>query len=168
MKLSGLGSDIKDQSVLFNKAKRKLVTQQIASELISIAQQRGEKEMEKSLWNTYYCLNDIVVSDHKIYGSYCKNRICTTCNSIRKAEIINKYFPVIESRPELQLVTLTAKSCYGAPPFDLQNPEKKIGKLKSPLFAHNAKEWEVYISNVVYLCGSILQNDGLVIPYAMA
>jgi hypothetical protein len=88
------------------------VTQQVARELITIAQKKGDKEMEKSFWNTYYCLNNIVVSDHKIYGSYCKNRICATCNSIRKAEIINKYLPVIETWAEPQLVTLTAKSCY--------------------------------------------------------
>lgn len=97
MKLSGIGSDIKDQSVLFNNAKGKYVTQQIAREIITVAKNRGEKGMEKSFWNTYYCLIDIVVSDHKIYGSYCKNRICTTCNSIRKAKMINKYLPVIES-----------------------------------------------------------------------
>lgn len=112
LELYGTGSDIKDQSVLFNKAKRKLVTRQVARELITIAQRGGDKEMEKSLWNTYYCLNDIVVSDQKIYGSYCKNRICSTCKSIRKAEIIKKYLPVIETWINPQLVTLTAKFCY--------------------------------------------------------
>ena len=112
LQLYGIGSDIKDQSVLFNKAKRKMVTQKVVRELIIIAQKRGDKEMEKSLWNTYYCLNEIIVSDHKLYGSYCKNRICTTCNSIRKAKIINKYLPVIESWANPQLVTLTARSCY--------------------------------------------------------
>jgi len=97
LELYGTGFDITDQSVLFNKAKRKLITQQVARELITIAQRKGDKEMEKSFWNTYYCLNNIIVSGHKLYGSNCKNRICTTCNSIRKAEIINKYFPVIET-----------------------------------------------------------------------
>jgi hypothetical protein len=112
LELYGIGSDIKEQATLFSMAKRKLVTQKVARELIKIAQRKGDKEMEKSFWHTYYCLNNIVVSDHKIFGSYCKNRICTTCNSIRKAEIINKYLPVIETWANPQLVTLTAKSCY--------------------------------------------------------
>ena len=89
-----------------------MVTQKVVRELIIIAQKKGDKEMEKSLWNTYYCLNEIIVSDHKLYGSYCKNRICTTCNSIRKARIINKYLPVIETWVNPQMVTLTARSCY--------------------------------------------------------
>jgi predicted GH43/DUF377 family glycosyl hydrolase len=56
----------------------------------------------------------------------------------------------------------------GASLFDLQNPEKEIGRLKLPLLMPNAEEREGYVPNVVYSCGSIIHNDDLIIPYAMS
>lgn len=56
----------------------------------------------------------------------------------------------------------------GASLFDLQNPEKEIGRLKSPLLMPNSEEREGYVPNVVYSCGSMLNNDELIIPYAMS
>jgi beta-1,2-mannobiose phosphorylase / 1,2-beta-oligomannan phosphorylase len=52
--------------------------------------------------------------------------------------------------------------------FDLHNPEKEIGRLKSPLIIPNAKEREGYVPNVLYSCGSMVHNEDLVIPYAMS
>ncbi|WP_321995580.1 glycoside hydrolase family 130 protein [Draconibacterium orientale] len=56
----------------------------------------------------------------------------------------------------------------GASLFDLQNPGKEIGRLKSPLLMPNAEEREGYVPNVVYSCGSIIHGDELIIPYAMS
>jgi len=56
----------------------------------------------------------------------------------------------------------------GASLFDLNNPEKEIGRLKSPLMVPNSKEREGYVPNVVYSCGSMIHNDDLIIPYAMS
>jgi predicted GH43/DUF377 family glycosyl hydrolase len=56
----------------------------------------------------------------------------------------------------------------GASLFDLQDPEKEIGRLKSPLLMPNAEEREGYVPNVVYSCGSMIHNDNLIIPYAMS
>ncbi|RIJ47175.1 glycosidase [Maribellus luteus] len=56
----------------------------------------------------------------------------------------------------------------GASLFDLQNPEKETGRLKSPLLMPNAEEREGYVPNVVYSCGSIIHNGELIIPYAMS
>jgi len=56
----------------------------------------------------------------------------------------------------------------GASLFDLENPEKEIGRLKSPLLVPNAEEREGYVPNVVYSCGSMIHNDELIIPYAMS
>ena len=46
-----------------------------------------------------------------MYGKYCKNRFCTICNAIRKADIINRYYPVISQWDDVQFVTLTVKAC---------------------------------------------------------
>jgi len=56
----------------------------------------------------------------------------------------------------------------GASLYELDNPEKEIGRLKSPLIAPNNEEREGYVPNVVYSCGSIVHNRNLIIPYAMS
>ncbi len=56
----------------------------------------------------------------------------------------------------------------GASLYDLDNPEKEIGRLKSPLLIPNEDEREGYVPNVVYSCGSILHNGSLILPYAMS
>lgn len=56
----------------------------------------------------------------------------------------------------------------GASLFDLDNPEKEIGRLKTPLLIPNAEEREGYVPNVLYSCGSMVHNDDLIIPYAMS
>ena len=52
--------------------------------------------------------------------------------------------------------------------FELDNPEKEIGRLSKPLISPNEVEREGYVPNVVYSCGSIIHNDSLIIPYAMS
>lgn len=56
----------------------------------------------------------------------------------------------------------------GAALFDINNPEKEIGRSKTPLLIPNTFEREGYVPNVVYSCGSIIHNDDLIIPYAMS
>ncbi len=56
----------------------------------------------------------------------------------------------------------------GASLFDLHNPEKETGRLKTPLLIPNIKEREGYVPNVVYSCGSMVHNKDLIIPYAMS
>ncbi|MFH0894472.1 MAG: glycoside hydrolase family 130 protein [Bacteroidota bacterium] len=56
----------------------------------------------------------------------------------------------------------------GASLFDLDNPLKEIGRLKTPLMMPNYKEREGYVPNVIYSCGSIIHNGNLIIPYAMS
>jgi len=56
----------------------------------------------------------------------------------------------------------------GASLYELDNPEKEIGRLKTPLLTPNSEEREGYVPNVVYSCGSIVHNDNLIIPYAMS
>jgi predicted GH43/DUF377 family glycosyl hydrolase len=52
--------------------------------------------------------------------------------------------------------------------FDLDDPNKMIGRLSDPLLMPNKDEREGYVPNVVYSCGSILHNGDLIIPYAMS
>jgi predicted GH43/DUF377 family glycosyl hydrolase len=56
----------------------------------------------------------------------------------------------------------------GASLFELDNPAKEIGRLKTPLLIPNAEEREGYVPNVIYSCGSLIHNGMLGIPYAMS
>lgn len=56
----------------------------------------------------------------------------------------------------------------GASLFELDNPEKEIGRLKTPLLTPNAEEREGYVPNVIYSCGSIIHNGNLIIPYGIS
>lgn len=109
--VSGNGSDLHNNDALKGRAKRKTITQAMILSLMDVAKQKGDTEKQNAYWNTYYCQSNVISSDGKLYGKYCKNRFCTLCCSIRKAEIINKYLPTIKQWQEPYFVTLTVKSC---------------------------------------------------------
>jgi predicted GH43/DUF377 family glycosyl hydrolase len=56
----------------------------------------------------------------------------------------------------------------GASLYELDDPEKEIGRLKTPLLSPNPEEREGYVPNVVYSCGSIIHNGNLIVPYGMS
>ncbi|EOR92857.1 putative glycoside hydrolase [Arcticibacter svalbardensis MN12-7] len=58
--------------------------------------------------------------------------------------------------------------CLGASLFKLDDPSVEIGRLKEPLLVPNKEEREGYVPNVVYSCGSIINNDKLIIPYGLS
>jgi predicted GH43/DUF377 family glycosyl hydrolase/ActR/RegA family two-component response regulator len=60
------------------------------------------------------------------------------------------------------------KYVLGAILLDLDDPTKVIGQLSEPLMSPNESEREGYVPNVIYSCGAIINNDELVIPYAMS
>jgi len=60
------------------------------------------------------------------------------------------------------------KYSIGAFLLDLQDPTKVIGRLEEPLLNPGENEREGYVPNVVYSCGSMINGDELIIPYAMS
>lgn len=112
--LYGRGSELGDAKIITNKAKRKIITETMAITLVDIARKRGDLEKAQKYWNTYHCQSRLYTHDGRTYGKYCKNRHCTVCNSIRKAVIIEKYYPVLKEWKEGYLVTLTVKACKAA------------------------------------------------------
>lgn len=109
--VSGNGTDILDNPSLANRARRKLITRKMVLALIDVAKEKGEPERIQAYWNAYHCLNNVIVANSKMYGRYCKNRFCTICNAIRKADTINRYYPVISLWESVHFVTLTVKAC---------------------------------------------------------
>lgn len=106
----GIGSDINDTDTVLQTAKKKFVTQNIVLKLIDIAKDDGNVKMAKYLWNAYHCRSNLKLVGDKLHGKYCKTRICTICNSNRKAELINKYLPVLKNWEDPHFLTLTVRS----------------------------------------------------------
>lgn len=92
-------------------AKRKTITNATVLALIDVVKEKEENEREQQYWNTYHCQSKLVLFNGRMFGNYCKNRICATCNAIRKAQLINKYYPVLKTWENVQFVTLTVLSC---------------------------------------------------------
>lgn len=107
----GKGSDLNDKELMQKRAKRKLISQRRALSLIDVAKEKGAKGKDLiPFWNTYNCLGKVTSSNGKLFGRYCKNRFCTVCCAIRKAELIHKYQPVIKKWKDPYFVTLTTKA----------------------------------------------------------
>ncbi|MEO5911683.1 MAG: glycoside hydrolase family 130 protein [Pelobium sp.] len=60
------------------------------------------------------------------------------------------------------------KYCLGVSLLDLEDPSIEIGRLKEPILIANKDEREGYVPNVVYSCGSIINNGELIIPYGLS
>ena len=136
--VNGEGSDLSKKEALKGRAKRKTITQSMMLKLIDIANQNGEEHRTKAYWNTYYCQQRLVTADGKLYGKYCKNRFCTLCCSIRKAEIINKYYPIMKEWEAPYFLTLTVKSCNAS------NLPRYIKKMNEGLKRITAKHRKRY------------------------
>jgi len=58
--------------------------------------------------------------------------------------------------------------CLGVSLLDRNDPSIEIGRLNEPILMPNEDEREGYVPNVVYSCGSIINNGKLIIPYGLA
>jgi predicted GH43/DUF377 family glycosyl hydrolase len=55
----------------------------------------------------------------------------------------------------------------GALLLDLEDPTQVIGRLRQPLLSPAPEEQDGYVPNVVYSCGALVHNGGLIIPYGI-
>lgn len=78
--------------------------------LIDIAKEKGAKDRVKAYWNTCHCQNQIYTAKGKLYAPQGKNRFCTYCCGVRKAELTNKYLPVLQAWKDVHFVPLTIKA----------------------------------------------------------
>jgi predicted GH43/DUF377 family glycosyl hydrolase len=56
----------------------------------------------------------------------------------------------------------------GASLLKLDDPSIELGRLKEPLLSPDHDEREGYVPNVVYSCGSIVNNGYLIVPYGLS
>lgn len=108
--VNGFGSKVVNEDMIKRRAKKKAITQCLVVNLIKVAEQKQDNCMIRSYWNTYHCQNKLISIGRTLYGRYCKNRFCKICSGIRKAELIIKYKPIIETWPDAFFVTLTVRS----------------------------------------------------------
>jgi len=109
--INGEGSDMRDEGVRLNKGKRKFITQRLSLAIADVAIELGDPEKAQQCYNAYHCQSKILWQQGRTFGNYCKNKICLVCSSIRKAELINKYSPILMQWENAYFVTLTVKAC---------------------------------------------------------
>lgn len=103
-----------DKSTLKKRAYRKLISSYLSLRLVDASRINPKSSLQKAYYNTYHCCSTIAIhASGKVIGSYCKNRWCLVCNSIRTAVLINNYMPIIEDWNDKHFVTLTLKNCKG-------------------------------------------------------
>lgn len=92
---------------LLKKAKRKALTVFLAGKLIDL----NSKNIQ-AYRNMYYCNSVLQQEGQELKTSYCKNRMCMVCNSIKTANLINGYLPELQKMTDPQFVTMTVKAVY--------------------------------------------------------
>jgi hypothetical protein len=123
--IKGEGTNIIENPALENRAKRKTISRKMILSLIDAAKEKGRFENVPLYWNAYHCLNNVTISNNRMHGDYCKTRFCTVCSAIRKAELINKYYPTLLHWKDVHFVTLTIKACKA---FELNKFVKRMFK----------------------------------------
>lgn len=108
--LQGNGSNLSNVKSIKSKARRKIITQKMVLTLLDASKKQNSTEMQKGYWNSYHCQGKLTTANGRVYGKYCKNRFCTLCSANRKADILNRYLPVIQTWEQPFFVTLTLKS----------------------------------------------------------
>ena len=105
--LRGTGS-CKDS--IRKRPKKKFITQSLSLALVDVATANGDQKWIQKYWNTYHCQNRLTTYEGRAYGYYCKNRWCSICVANRKADLINKYHPVLNTWSDIHFLTLTVKA----------------------------------------------------------
>lgn len=118
---------VNDKKPLQNRAKRKYRAVSLALNLVDIA--KGERDkaniedfkefnkeqsLVKSYWNMFHCGSVLEHKNGKVTGRYCKNKLCLVCNSIRQAQLMNRYSPIIKTwGDDVYFVTVTVPNMKG-------------------------------------------------------
>lgn len=134
--LTGRGSDLSNPATLRTRGKKKVITQAVARAGMKLAERDKDKELKKSYRNTYYCQSQVITHNGRLYSRYCKNRMCAICNGNRKADIINRYLPVVKKWERPHLVTLTITSCIAR---DLRATLRKVLAVFREIIAKHRK-----------------------------
>ncbi len=109
--VKGKGVDLSDWLRMEENARTKFVSNSLALSLIDVARDKKDSRMEYYFWSTFNCRRNITSSNGKGHANLCRGRICTYCNRVRKAEVLNQYFPELSQWEEPYFLTLTVKSC---------------------------------------------------------
>lgn len=101
---------MEDPGTLRKRAKKKLVSQKVVLALIDAAKSKGAQHRVQGYWNAYHCQERLYSHQGRFYGNYCKSRFCPICSGNRKAELIERYLPIVQTWEQPYFVTLTIKA----------------------------------------------------------
>jgi hypothetical protein len=144
--IQGEGTPLNNPKAVQRRAKTKAISQALNRALIEVAKEVGNKSMEKAYRNAWYCQSVILTANNRMYAPLCKQRSCTFCAGVRKAELINKYYPTIKHWRHVYFLTLTTPSVKAA---DIKKTFKKMHLIIRTLNAKYRKRVQRGTGNMV-------------------
>lgn len=102
-------TDDPDRKRVVKRARRKAVSQPLASALFRVTKSRQMKKAYRRTMET--CGQQMTQSDGTINTNYCGYRWCLICSSIRTARAISAYGAEVQEWESKYLVTLTIPNC---------------------------------------------------------
>lgn len=159
--LSGSGISLSNKTKLKLRTRRKQKTQAIALSIINVMQDEHNPAKENAIWNMYYCQSKLHSIGNQVFGTYCKNRLCNVCSTIRQGEIVRDYQPLIQDWKNPYHVTLTVKSCTK---YDLKLTIEKMtqtfSKIKNKHRKRNQRgKGQVFRGIRILECGFKLETE---------
>lgn len=163
-------SKSKDSALLLKKrAYRKFFTQSVVLRLIDSS---SDANMVKRYWNSWHCANRLEIdSSGKAVSSYCKNRWCAVCQSIRIAKLINLYREPLAEFEEPYFITLTNRSTTSDLDrglgdltnrwYSIRKQASKIAPKKWSTPWRGLRKVEVTVSKGLYHPHLHILNDGI-------
>lgn len=124
--VQGTGCNVSTEKARERRGKTKFIDIKLSLALGDVARSENDKKFVKKCVRTYFCLSTVTYKNGRIYGKLCRTRFCTTCNGIRKANLINQYHPLLKKWPNPYFLTLTIKSVRADKLEDLIKEQKII------------------------------------------
>jgi hypothetical protein len=97
--------------VLQKRARRKLISVPVALNLYS---HNPDSPLRQSYANSRHCCEVLRQENNTLVSTFCGNRWCAVCGSIRTAKAINGYEPQLKTFQDPQFVTLTKQTVLGS------------------------------------------------------
>jgi hypothetical protein len=124
--VKGVGCNISTEKARERRGKTKFIDIKLSLALADVARSEKDYKFVKKCFRTYFCLSTVIYQKGRIYGKLCRTRFCSTCNGIRKADLINQYFPIIKYWKNPYFLTLTTKSVEADKLENLINEQKTV------------------------------------------
>ncbi len=123
---------------LYKKTNRKFFTRVLARQLMKL-----DSKLKNQYRHAYECNDRLYQEGQRLTSRYCNSRICTVCNNIRTAKLINGYELEFNKFKQPMFVTLTIPNVSAADlPSAIIEMKHNFSKIKDLYRKKSEKTWK--------------------------